>query len=260
MNEAHLLVFEVALAVRVVERGGDLRGDEQRELRLHRLSALLAAAEDGFQIVAIDVLHGDVVGVLDLAEVVDVDDVVVVELRGQLGLIDEHLDEVLVVRQMGKDLLDGDRLLESFDAAHPRLPDLGHAARGDLLDHHVLAELHAVRDFLFLDARCFRRCEDGLRHRHAVGDVSLHPLGVELRRRCGRGRRLGRSDRRGRTRSRRSGRGVLARRFLETGKRVVQTLVEIRRAGAGHRARLRLRTRLRLCWCCRRCRCSRGRR
>ena len=44
MHEAHLFVFEVALAVRVVERRGDLRGDEERDLDRQRLIALLRFA------------------------------------------------------------------------------------------------------------------------------------------------------------------------------------------------------------------------
>ncbi len=69
------------------------------------------------------------------------DDVVVLELRGELRLVDEHGDEVGVVGEVRQDLLDRDRLLEALDAPHARLPDLGHAADGDPLEQRVLAEL-----------------------------------------------------------------------------------------------------------------------
>ena len=38
-----------------------------------------------------------------------------VQLRRELGLVGEHGDELLVIRQVGQDLLDRDDLLESLD-------------------------------------------------------------------------------------------------------------------------------------------------
>ena len=91
----------------------------------------MRAVQDRAQVLAIHELHGDEVVLADLAEVVDVDDVVVVQLRRELRLVDEHGDEVGAVREMRQDLLDGDRLLEALDALHARLPDLRHAADRD---------------------------------------------------------------------------------------------------------------------------------
>jgi len=191
MDESHLLLVEVALAVRVVECRGDLRSDEERELGRHRLPHLGSPLEDALEVVAVDELHRDVVGVGDLAEIVDVDDVVVVELRRELRLVDEHRDELFVVRHVRQDLLDRHRFLEAFDALHPGFPDLGHSARRNLLEQRVLAEADAVviLSFRFLDAR--RRGE----HRSRRTDG-----------RCGRRRRRGK-----RSRDRRSRRGRLRR-------------------------------------------------
>ena len=61
------------------------------------MHAFFRAFEDRLQVVPVDELHGDVIGVLNLPQVVDVNDVVVIELRRQLGLIDEHVDEFAVV-------------------------------------------------------------------------------------------------------------------------------------------------------------------
>ena len=154
MDESHLLPFEVVFAMRVVERRGDLRSDEEREVDRNRLIAFLRFLQDRLQIRTVDVLHGDVVRVLDLAEVVDMDDVVVIELRGELRFIDEHLDEVLIVGEVRKDLLDGHDLLKTFHAAHARFPHFRHATRGDFFQKDVLPELDAVlRLFLFLNRR-----------------------------------------------------------------------------------------------------------
>ena len=73
------------------------------------------------------------------------DDVVVGQLRGELGLVDEHRDELFVVGQVRQDPLDRDDLLEALLAAHAGLVDLGHAAGGDLLEELVLAEAARAR-------------------------------------------------------------------------------------------------------------------
>ena len=116
------------------------------------------------------------------------DDVVVVELRGQLRFIDEHLDEVLVVGKVRQDLLDGDDLLKSFHAAHARLPDFGHSAGGDLFEQDVLAELDAVGRLFFLrhaaagTAAGKTGCEIGIRS--SFGIVNANGFGGERRRRA----------------------------------------------------------------------------
>ena len=234
MHEAHLFVFEVAFAVRVIERRGNLRGDEKRDLDRQRLIAFLRFLEDVLQIVPIDVLHGDVVRALDFAEVVDVDDVVVIELGGQLRFIDEHLDEVLIVGKVRQDFLDGDDLLKSFDAAHARFPDLGHAAGGDLFEEDVLSELDAIGRLFFLRMRSGNGGgKDRLRDRHPIelGDLDANGFvgggGLRRRRRGTRrgGRRSGNRRDDGRRRNV-SGRRDAPRIFLETGERVLETLVE----------------------------------
>ena len=64
----------------------------------------------------VHVLHGDVVALVDLAEVEDLDDVRVGEAGDHLGLVDEHVHEFLVVREVGQDALDRHHLLEPLDA------------------------------------------------------------------------------------------------------------------------------------------------
>lgn len=53
--------------------------------------------EDLAEIVAFDKLHRDEVGLADLAEIVDLDDVGVVEHRGESGFIEEHLDKFGII-------------------------------------------------------------------------------------------------------------------------------------------------------------------
>ena len=81
--------------------------------------------------------------VLGDPEVVDLDDVAVRERRVDARLGEQHLDEALVLREVGQDALDGDELLEAFGGDDAAFEDLGHAAHGDQLEELVLAELHA---------------------------------------------------------------------------------------------------------------------
>ena len=92
---------------------------------------------------AIDVLHRDEVVVLDFAELVDVHDVRVRELRGELGLAEEHLDEVGRVREVRQDPLDRDPPVEALEAALLREEHLGHAAARDPPQQHVMTEVDA---------------------------------------------------------------------------------------------------------------------
>ena len=143
------------------------------------------------------------------------DDVRVLQLSGKLGLVDEHRDELVVVREVRQDALDRDDLLKSLDAAHARPIDLGHPAGGDGLDQLVLAE----------------GCAAGERAGNALGLRQTH---VRARRRLG--RRLGRlgchrtGGRRDLRGSRRGWRcrpcGGLRLGDLETGEGVLQQFVD----------------------------------
>ena len=85
-----------------------------------------------------------------LPELVDVHDVGVVQLNADPRLVDEHRDELFVLRHRGEDLLDGEDALEPFDAEGLGDEDLGHAADVDPLEQQVLAEegglLHRADD------------------------------------------------------------------------------------------------------------------
>jgi hypothetical protein len=76
----------------------------------------------------------------DLPELEDGRDVRVVELTGDLRFVDEHLDEVVVLRHRRQNPLDGEELLEAFDAEGLRHVHLRHAANRDALQQQVLAE------------------------------------------------------------------------------------------------------------------------
>ncbi len=135
------LVAVVAFAVGVIETfagfghdiGSHLRGDD---------GAFLAsgAIEDGAEIAALDVFHGDKVGVIDFAEFKDLSDVGMAELDSDLGFVDEHGDEFLIFRDIGQDALEGDGAFEALDAKGFAFEDLSHATDGDAVHQEIFAE------------------------------------------------------------------------------------------------------------------------
>ena len=63
-----------------------------------------------------------------------------VELDGDLRLVDEALDELLVGAELGQDLLDDDRLLEALDLAQLAEEDLAHPPAGEAFQEQVTPE------------------------------------------------------------------------------------------------------------------------
>ena len=127
----------------IFNHSGALRNFDDHEARLrdgHDLRHLPAAIEDRAQILAVHELERDEERVLDFAEIEDLSDVRVVELHRDLRFIDEHLDELFVLGNVGKDALDREQALEAFDTEGLGLEDLGHAADVHPLEQVIFPE------------------------------------------------------------------------------------------------------------------------
>ena len=132
-------------------RVGDRRVDRERAARHDQL---LEAAP-------LDHLHGDVVGALRLAAVVDGDDVRMREPGGRLRLAPEALDEEVVLRVALVQDLDGDAAAELLVLGEV---DVGHAAGAELPQDPVAAVEERVDEGVrdaghggFLEVRRFSR-------------------------------------------------------------------------------------------------------
>ena len=131
----------VALVVRVVQALADLHDDVAGHARSAATSPLLRMrSKIDAQVAAVHVLEGDEEAVLDLTEVEDLGDVRVLQLHGDLRLVDEHRDELFVLGDVRQDALDGQQTLEPLDAECLGLEDLGHTSDVDPLEEVVLAE------------------------------------------------------------------------------------------------------------------------
>ena len=109
--------------------------------RRHRLLLLPAALEDGAQVLAVDVLHRDEVLAVRARELVDARDVAVAQQAGDLGLVDQHLDEVVVLGEVGEHALDRDQVGVTAGVEGLGPVDLGHPAERDAVEQVVPAEL-----------------------------------------------------------------------------------------------------------------------
>ena len=140
MNETELLAVLAEQLVRGVEAFGGVGDDTAGNLRRHRGAELLGAPHHLAERLAVEVLHRDPVGVLVLAEVEHRGDVGVRDARSDARLVEEHLDERLVLHEVGMDLLDRDPLLEAAGAVHACKMHGRHAADADLVDDAVPAQ------------------------------------------------------------------------------------------------------------------------
>ena len=208
VDDVEVAAVLVALVVRVVEALGDLHDDEASLGDRHRPALLLAPREDVAQVLAGDVLEGDVEAVALLTQIVDLGDVPVVELAGDLGLVLEHRDELVILRDVGQDPLDGHDALEALDAVLGGLVHLSHATHADALDQLVRAELGDLIQQELRPVRTWRRaasCEPEARQK-SMSTSLLGALGEDWRRDPGRRGWPGRRGFLGHVRGVRSGR------------------------------------------------------
>ena len=140
VDEIELLAILALQLVGSVQALGGVGDDAARNLGGHRRAELLGAAHDLAERLAVQVLHGDPEAVGLLAEVEDRRDVRVRDARRDARLVEEHLDEALVLDEVGVDALDGDPLLEAARPVDAREVNARHAADADFVDDAVAAE------------------------------------------------------------------------------------------------------------------------
>ncbi len=115
VDQVERLPGVVGLAVGVGQPVGDLANDQQAEIGGYSDLPLLAAVVQAAEIAALHVLQRQEVLVVHHADLIDRHDVAVRELDRDLRLLDEALQEVLVLRQIGQDFLDHDGLFEALN-------------------------------------------------------------------------------------------------------------------------------------------------
>jgi hypothetical protein len=80
-----------------------------------------------------------------VSELVDLHDVRMTNTGDDARLIEEHLDEALLAREMGKNALDDDGALEAARPDEATEENFGHATGGERAHHIIAADLHGDR-------------------------------------------------------------------------------------------------------------------
>ncbi len=68
-----------------------------------------------------------------------------VQQGSQLGLINESLDQILFLQQMGQNFFDRNQLFKTLGAGQLGTIQLGHTAQSDLVQKLILAELFGLK-------------------------------------------------------------------------------------------------------------------
>jgi hypothetical protein len=118
VHDVERLVIRVACLVCEVKCPRRVGEHPQRDHERNLVVAFLCAIPDASEAVAAHVLERQEWGPLVIAEVEDLADVRVMEVADDAGLVDEHLDEVFVARELRQHPLDHD------EARKPRAPGL----------------------------------------------------------------------------------------------------------------------------------------
>ena len=99
-----------------------------------------ARAQKTERVHAVDVFERNVVLPVGFAELEDLDDLRVLERALQLGLVDEHGEELGIGGEVRKDALDDQDLLEAVRARLTRAEDLGHSTDGKAFEQLIPAK------------------------------------------------------------------------------------------------------------------------
>ena len=120
VHDAERLPVRAALFVRVVKARCRATDDRDRVLDRNLLVVLGRVDEQAARVLAVHVLHREEVLAGVLADVVDLDDVVVMQRGSEPRLVEEHLDVARLLEQLGVDALDDDVTLEALNAFRAR--------------------------------------------------------------------------------------------------------------------------------------------
>ena len=123
-----VVTLRILQGVRIIEGFAALDHQVDGMGGLKPLAPLLDTLDERFEIAPVDELHHQEIRLVGDPDIEDLDDVGVLQIQGQLGLVQEHLDELFVLREIRQNALDRDVFLESLKRLSYAAKDLGHTA------------------------------------------------------------------------------------------------------------------------------------
>src|SRR5579884_691195 len=103
--------------------------------------------DHGSEIFPHDIFHRNVMALIDIAEIIDLNNILVGQKRGELGLVDKHGDELGALRKVWQDPLDRDDLLKAGESGLLRKEQFGHAACADFVQEEIFSETGRLTHF-----------------------------------------------------------------------------------------------------------------
>lgn len=109
--------------------------------------------------------HGEVVFAVGLTDLERLDDVRMIEARGDASLVEEHLRDLRILEHLLARFLQDDELREvqRREALGHREIHLGHAAASEIRDEAVLTELDAAHECILCERPARARVNASLR-------------------------------------------------------------------------------------------------
>jgi hypothetical protein len=140
VDDVERRAVEVLERVRVLQPVEELDEHPRAHPERERLIEPTQVPQDACERLPLQVLHREEVEPLDVADLVGLHDVRVVQPRREPRLVEEHPDERVFLLQMGVQTLEDAELREAGRATHRGEEHLGHAAVPNLRDQCVFAE------------------------------------------------------------------------------------------------------------------------
>src|SRR5712692_7557858 len=119
MDEPERLTLAGARLVRVVESSGSVRDDTASRTERDRLVLASGVLLKMPQVLSGHILHRQEIRAALLPEIEDLDQVRVIEAGSDPRFGEKHLAKLFVIREMRKERLDDDQLLESLRPGGP---------------------------------------------------------------------------------------------------------------------------------------------
>ncbi len=178
MNQLERVALGVRESVRCAEARERVGDDAEHDRRRQRRLALAREHDELREVHAVDVVHDEEVAFGGAADVERRDDVRVPDSRGEPGLVEEHADELGIVREVLVEHLDRDEPLE-----------LAHASRSTHVDRAHPPHREETQDLVAADRTAFEAIASRVEHQledsaararlEATGSDELSPASGE---------------------------------------------------------------------------------
>ena len=138
VHDVERLAADIAGAVGVIKAERGLHDDPHADLKWQTDPGFRRGVPELREVLAGDVFHRDVVGAVELTDVVDGDDVGVVQRRGDAGFVEKLIDELRFFREVDAQRFEDREAIEHAGLASEK--HLTHPALGDATNLFVLAK------------------------------------------------------------------------------------------------------------------------